>query len=86
MCLQLCRSFELSLTFLTLVNVHMILLDMDLSLNKALETLGTKITSLPGGHFGPIRRKGWERLSLRLILMRIKKTLNEMENSHLPRV
>ena len=82
MCLQLCRSFELSLTFLTLVNVYMILLDMDLSLNKALETLGTKITSLPGGHFGPIRRKGSERLSLRLILMRIKKTLNEIENSH----
>ena len=54
MCLQVCRRFELSLTFLALVNVDMTLLDMDLSLHKVIETLRTKVTGLPVGHFGPI--------------------------------
>ena len=63
MCFQVSRRFELSLTVLALVNVNMALLDMDLSFDKVLETLRTKVTSLPIGHFGPILLKVWELLS-----------------------
>ena len=54
--LQVCRGFELGLTSLvvTLVDVHMALLHVDLSLDKIIETLPTKVTGLAGGHFGPI--------------------------------
>ena len=56
MSLQVCRGFELSLTSLvvTLVDVHMALLHVDLSLDKIIETLPTKVTGLAGGHLGPI--------------------------------
>ena len=51
--LQFRRGLELCLTEVTLVNVNMALLHMDLSLEKVVKTLTTNVTSLTAGHFGP---------------------------------
>ena len=66
MCLQVSLRLELSLTLVTLVDVHVILLHVDLSLDRVSETLRAKVTSLPAGHFGhfgPVNLRGLELLS-----------------------
>ena len=66
MSLQVSLRLELSLTVVTLVDVHVTLLHVDLSLDKVSETLRAKVTSLPVGHFGhfvPVNQRGLELLS-----------------------